>query len=216
LLLGGPPVVLPDRNATSELRAINGANDRAPRDVVLNNQFSPPLFPATTFGEPTAYAQVPVGASQVNVTPVGNPGVLELDTQMTGFIGQRSTLLFNGPAGTLLPLFALDDGRRYNREAKIRFMNVASQFLAVSFVVTFPDGDPSLVSPSATLFPPGVNTYGTLHPGDYDLYLLDGGTGAKLYGPTRFTAAAGGIYGVLAVDGADTTTADALLIDDFP
>jgi len=208
--------VLTDQNAPSELRVINGATDHAPRDVALNSQFSPPLFSATTFGEPTPYAQIPIGASQVNVTPVGNPGVLEADTQITGFVGQRATLLFSGPSGTLLPLFALDDGRRYNREAKIRFMNVASQFIAVSFVVTFPDGDPNLVNPSATLFPPGVGTYGTLHPGDYDLYLLDGATNAKIHGPTRFTAAAGGVYGVLAVDGADTTTADALFHDDFP
>jgi hypothetical protein len=216
LLLGGAPVVLPDRNATSELRAINGANDRAPRDVALNSQFSPPLFPATTFGEPTPYAQVLIGANQVNVTPVGNPGVLELDTQMTGFIGQRATLLFNGPAGTLAPLFALDDGRRYNREAKIRFMNVATQFIAVDFVVTFPDGDPNLQNASSTLFPPGADSYGVLHPGDYDLYLRNAASGVNLYGPTRFTAVAGGIYGVLAVDGADTTTADALFFDDFP
>jgi len=216
LLLGAVPVVLPDQQATSELRSINGATDRAPRDVALNSQFSPPLFSATTFGEPTPYAQVPIGTNHVNVTPVGNPGVLEADTQMTGFVGQRATLLFSGPAGTLLPLFVLDDGRRYNREAKIRFMNVATQFLAVDFVVTFPGGDPNLVNASATLFPPGVDSYGVLHPGDYDLYLRNAASGENLYGPAPFTVAAGGIYGVLAVDGADSTTADARFLDDFP
>jgi hypothetical protein len=35
-------------------------------------------------------------------------------------------------------------------------------------------------------------------------------------GPTRISVAAGGLYGVLVVDGPDTATASVLLLDDFP
>jgi hypothetical protein len=37
-----------------------------------------------------------------------------------------------------------------------------------------------------------------------------------LSGPTPISVLAGGIYGVLAVDGADTATAGVVLFDEFP
>ena len=215
MLLQGASTALFDRDAPSELRALNGATDQVPRDVAVESQFSPPLFSATQFGAPTPYAQVPLGVIKVNVTPVGNPGVLEIDTAITGTSGQRVTMLFSGPAGTLLPAFAVDDGRRLNREAKVRFMNAASQWLAVDFVVTRPGGDPHVLVPLATLFPPGIAPYSTLHAGDYDLYLRQAGTTTTLMGPTRISVAAGGLYSVLAVDGPDTATANAFFLDDF-
>ena len=64
-----------DRNATAEIRVLNGTTDRAPRDFAVDGVFSPPLFSATPFGDPTAYAPVPSTAGMpINVTPAGNPG----------------------------------------------------------------------------------------------------------------------------------------------
>jgi len=216
LLLQGIATVLFDRNAPAELRGIGAATDQAPRDLAVNSQFSPPLFSAMPFAEPTAYAPTPIGVVNVNVTPVGNPGVLELDSRFSTFIGQRMTMLFSGPAGALLSIVAGDDGRRLNRQAKLRFMNSASQFLVINFVLTFPDGDPLQSPPLAQLFAPGISDYVPLPPGDYDLYLLQAGTTTVLSGPTKITVAAGGIYGALAVDGPDTATANVRLLDDFP
>jgi hypothetical protein len=216
LLLQGTLQVLVDRNAPPELRAINGATDQAPRDLAIDSQFTPPLFSSMPFAEPTAYATVPVGTVKVNVTPVGNPGVLELDAVFDAVIGQRVTTLFSGPAGTLVPIFAADDGRRLNREAKLRLMNTASQFLAIDFVVTLPDGDPNQSLPLAQLFSPGMSNYVPLYPGDYDLHLFQSGTTTLISGPTRISVAAGGLYAALAVDGPDTATASVRLLDDFP
>ena len=219
LVLGTVPFLLTDVNAPSELRAINAATDQAPRDLAIDSQFSPPLFSAMPFGDSTPYARVPSAVMKVNVTPVGNQGVLEIDTTLTGTSGQRVTLLFNGPAGTLVPLFAADDGRRFNHEAKIRFMNAASQFLAIDYVVTFPDLTPNEVNevPAlAQLFAPGISSYVPVYPGDYDLYVYAAGTANLLSGPTKFSVAAGGIYGVLAVDGPDTATVRVRILDDFP
>jgi hypothetical protein len=53
-------------------------------------------------------------------------------------------------------------------------------------------------------------------PGEYDLYLYQYATLTIVSGPTRISVADGGIYGVLAVDGADTATANVLLLDAFP
>jgi len=215
LVQGGGSTALFDRNSPSELRTLNGAPDQLPRDVAINSQFTPPLFSATPFAAPTAYKPVPLGAYPVQVTPVGNPGVLEIDTTTVGVIGERVTMLFGGQTGALQPVFAVDDNRRYNREARLRLMNAASQFTAIDFTIVLPDADPNLVFPQATLFPPGAAPYVTLHAGDYDLYMHQVGTPTILLGPTRITLAAGGIYGVLAVDGPDTATASAVYFDDF-
>ncbi|RPI60570.1 MAG: DUF4397 domain-containing protein [Lysobacterales bacterium] len=217
LLLQGLPSILYDRNAIAELRYVNGATDQAPRDVAIDSQFSPPLFSAIPFGEETPYAPYPTAAAKINVTPVGNSGALELDQTLAGVPGQRATMLFAGPAGTLTSAFSVDDGRRLNLEAKLRFMSAVSQFFAVDFVITFPGEDPNVLFPVASLAAPGISSsYVPLAPGEYDLYLRQAGTVTLLSGPTRFTVAAGGLYGVLAVDGPDTATAGVRFLGDFP
>ncbi|HET7609291.1 MAG TPA: DUF4397 domain-containing protein [Gammaproteobacteria bacterium] len=215
MLIQSTPIVLFDRNAPAQLRGINAATDQAPRDLAVDSQFSPPLLPAMPFAEPTAHAPITVGAVKVNVTPVGNPGVLEIDTQFNAIIGQRVTALFTGPAGALLPIFAADDLRRIHREAKLRLMNAAARFPGIDFVITLPDGDPNQAQPVAQLLAPGVSDYVPLYPGEYDLYLFQAGTTTVVSGPTRIRVADGGIYAALALDGPDTSTASVRLLDDF-
>ena len=90
----------------------------------------------------------------------------------------------------------------------------ATQFVAVNFILTFPGDDPFASLPVATLLPPGVSSYTPLHPGEYDLYLIESANLTTVKGPLRINAAAGGIYSVLAIDGPDTATADTLFLDD--
>jgi hypothetical protein len=216
-LVAGTGTILYSVDSTTELRVINGATDRVPRDFVVDSQFAPPLFSAIPFGEPTAYAAVPIRSDlKVNVTPVGNPGVLELDRVYAGVATQRASLMFTGPAGTLTSITAIDDGRRLHTEAKLRFANVASQFAAIDLVITNSGVDPNLVPSLTSLLSPGMSDYLPLPPGDYDVYLRQFAGLTIFSGPTPISVSAGGIYGVLAVDGPDTATAGVVLFDDFP
>jgi len=96
-------------------------------------------------------------------------------------------------------------------------MNAAAQFIGIDFVLTAPDGDPNTSATVAQVFPPGLTVnYTLVDPGEYDLYLYQYASLTILSGPTRISLADGGIYGVLAVDGADTATASVLFLDDFP
>jgi hypothetical protein len=217
LMLQDGSAVIYDRNVTSELRVINAATDTVPRDVAINSVFSPPLFSAAPFAEPTAYAPVALGTQTLNVTPVGNPGVLELEMQIAPTPAQRITVMFTGPAGALLYAAIADDGRRIQGEAKVNFMNAATQFLAVDFVLTATGADPTNIPPVTVLGVPGSPfAYSYFPPGTYDLYLRESTTGALLSGPTAITVDGGGIYGVLATNGPDTATATVTLYDDFP
>lgn len=217
LLLQANPAVLYDRDATAELRVINGAADGQPRDFALDGQFTPPLFGAIPFGGVTAYAPVPVANSQpFNVTPAGNSGVLEIEQTLSMPSAQRATLLFAGETGSLLHVITGDDGRRLFNEAKIRFMNAATQFLALDFLLLDPGADPNLYQGDAALAVPGSSDYAPRAPGEYDLYLRQSGTATIVAGPTRVNLAAGGIYGILAVNGPDTATASVVPFDDVP
>jgi hypothetical protein len=217
MLLQANPALLYDRNATSEIRVINGAADGQPRDFAINGEFTPPLFSAIPFGGVTAYAAVPVASSQpINVTPAGNPGALEIDQVLTTVSGQRATIVVGGETGSLLHVVAGDDGRRIANEAKLRFATAATQFAAIDFVLVEPGVDPNLFAPDSALAVPGYSDYLPRAPGEYDLYLRQTGTTTLVSGPTRLTLAAQGIYGVLAVNGADTATANIILFDDFP
>jgi hypothetical protein len=218
LLVQPSSSLLFDRNEPGELRVINGATDMAPRDFAIHNQFSPPLFANIPFGEPTSFAPVAIAQVPINVTPVGNPGVLELSSTYVPGPFTRSTLLFSGPAGTLTHMIANDDGRRIHDEAKLLFLNAATQFPSVDFIVVEPGvTDLTNVVPIVTLAAPGSGfTYVPFAPGDYDLYLRLTGEATILSGPTRLTLAAEGIYGVLGVNGPDTATAALRFFDDFP
>lgn len=215
ILLQGTGSVLNDRDAPAELRVINAATDQMPRDVAIDNQFSPPLFSNVPFAAPTPYAQTNVRSQPIAVTPVGNPGVLELDQSYNGVATQRATMLFTGPAGALTHTFAVDDGRRLHSEAKVRFMNAAAQFTAVDFVLTSPGDDPNQYAALAALAAPGISAYGQVAPGEYDLYVRENNAATLYAGPMRVSVAAGGIYGVLAVNGPDATTVTMVLLDDF-
>jgi hypothetical protein len=158
-----------------------------------------------------------VASHTINVTPVGNPGVLELNQELVGAVFQRMTLLFGGPAGTLTSSVAFDDGRRIQNEAKLLLSNAATQFTAVEFVLAPPGADPNSVAAQRLLIAPATAVgYDAVAPGDYDLYLRENGSTTLYSGPTRISLAAKGIYGVLAINGPDTATAGVVLFDDFP
>jgi hypothetical protein len=222
MLVGSTRAILYDRNATAEMRVINGATDRQPRDVALGGQFTPPLFSAATFAVPSAYTTIPVAETQdINVTPPGNPGVLELDSDLLNIAaGRRYTMIFTGPAGTLSHFVTDDDGRALPNEAKVRFFDAAPQFPVADLLIMAPDADPLTTAAVAQiqLTAPGAASYVSVPAGEYDLRVFQSAsaTPSTLAGPVRVTLAGGGIYGVIATDGATTTTADLFLIDDFP
>jgi hypothetical protein len=210
--------VLFDVNAPTELRVLNAATDRQPRDFAINREFAPPLFPAAPFGSPTSHAVVPASSAlPINVTPPGNPGVLELDQSLATFTALRYTVFFTGDAGTLTHVLAIDDHRRFYGLAKLRFFNTARQFAeSIELVLVPVGGMPDQFAGQITVLAPGASTHTLLAPDTYDLYLRRSGTNEILSGPTPVTLAARGIYTLLAANGPNNTTAEVVLLNDVP
>jgi len=211
--------VLHSANATSGVRAVNLADDGATRDFAINHEYSPPILPGVAFGTATGYVTVPVSDSlPISVTPVGNPGVLELDSQLVAPAGTLSTVMFAGPAGTLIPQIVTDDRRRIRNEAKLRFFNAANQFTTATELVLLPPGttDQTTIAATTGLVAPAVTDYQYIKPGTYDLLFRETVTNVVRAGPVPVTLADGGIYGVMTLNGPDTATATVVFIDDTP
>jgi hypothetical protein len=209
---------LSNGNSSAAVRVLNAAADAAPRDVAFNGQFNPPLFAAVPFGAATAHVPIAPGADiPINVTPPGNPGVLELDQKNTFTASFKYTVMFSGEAGALTRAFALDDARRLLDEASIVFYNAASQFTGgLDLVFLQPGDDPTLVGSAALTLGAGAIS-GSLNaqPGTYNVYLRQAATSTVVAGPIPVTMAASGIYGFLATNGPDSVTATVTLLHDF-
>ena len=139
LLLQGSSTLLFDRNATHEMRVVNGATDpcRGTSRSTANSRRR--CFPRSR-SRADGIRKDAARLAQINVTPVGNPGVLELNQRYRA--QGQTTLLFTGPRA-LWRVTGLDDGRRIHGEAKLRFLNAVSQFAGLDFVLTLPGGDPT-------------------------------------------------------------------------
>ena len=213
--VGATPLV--DPSFPASVRALNGATDQAPRDVAFDGQFTPPLFAAAAFGAPTSYQPLASGATlTVNVTPTGNPGVLEVTSSVVPVAATVYTTFFTGDAGALNLLFVPDDRRRVLGQAKVTFYDAAPVSTGAEPLFLAPGTDPATAPLTSTLLTPGGVQAMGLAPGTYELWLRQYFTTTILGGPVTVSVDEKGLYGIFLSNNADGTTIDIKLIDGFP
>jgi Domain of unknown function (DUF4397) len=223
-VLNDTSTVLVDQSLQAGVRVINGANDRQPRDVAFNNQFTPPLFSGAVFNAATPYLPIAAGTDvPVNVTPAGNPGVLEITSSFSPQPGAKYTVFFTELAGTLFANLPQDDRRRVKSQAKLTFYDAAGSCAVCDLLVLPPGTDPDtiialdpfyLTDPHPQLTPLSVIPV-TQWAGDFDVVLRPQGTKTVVAGPTRITLRDGGLHGIILTDNPNGTTIDMTFIDDF-
>ncbi len=207
--------ILYDKDVQAGIRVINAATDKGARDVVVNGDYTTPLFPAVAFGTQSAYQNVPVGTVQLNVTPAGNSGSIEFDQALETSPSQLYTVLFAGDAGTLTEVVVPDDHRPIPGQATFRILDAAPQFTTLDFFLVKPGTDITTVLPATTLAAPGSFAFGPIAPATYDLVVRDTTSGTIVAGPQSLTFDSTKFYTVLAVNGASSSSADVILLDDF-
>jgi Domain of unknown function (DUF4397) len=219
LMLQENPAALYSTDSTATVRVINAAADGQPRDFAVNNEFAPPLFSAIPYGTVTSDATVPLASElPINVTPVGNPGALELTSTLATGPAQQYTLVFEGDAGALTYNITTEDRRRIAKESKLQIFDAATQFTTGTEYVLLPPGttDPSTVAAYKGLLAPSVAPFDAVAPGDYELLLRETVTDVVRAGPIPVTFAQGGLYTILTLNGPDTATANVVFLDDQP
>jgi len=212
--LGGDLATLTDVNAVSAVRAINAASDGQPRDLVVDDDFAAPLFPALPYAEPSADAPTAPGARVLKATPAGNPGVVEGESGAALAPGRAHTVLVTGAAGDLDITTVMEDRRRIAGQASLRIFNGAGQFESLDFFILQPGVEIDTVAP-LSLAAGTFSAAGALPPGDFEITIRLAQTQTAAFGPLTVTVEGGGLYSVLAVNGATPDTADVVLFDDF-
>jgi hypothetical protein len=222
--LNDKSAVFVDQSLPAGIRVINGATDRQPRDVAFNNQFTPPLFPGTVLATPTPYAPIAAGTDvPVNVTPAGNPGVLEFTGAFSPTPATSHTMLIAGPTGALFTNIPVDDRRRVKSQAKIVFYDAAASCTLCNVLILLPGKNPDdypALDPTFGSDPYPEITLGSVitateWAGDFEVTIRIQGTKTIVSGPTPITLKDAGLYGIVLTDDPNGTTMDMTLIDDF-
>ena len=217
-LSGGSSLSFVDRDIESGIRVINAISDRSTLDVGIDNEFSPPLFPALSFGTVSADAFITPGTHDLTASPAGNPAVLLVNIPFEIDAGLLGTFFIADPPGATRTSFSVDDHRPIPGEATISLYNAAQLFAFVDIFIA-PNGTDLGTAPPAASLLPGSSLPGLpIAQGDFEVTMRDSGTATVLAGPTPITLNAGGFYGILITDSvsAPGATVDLTLLDDFP
>ena len=203
-----------DPTVDAAVRIINTVSDRNPIDLPIDEQ-TPALFADVPFGTVSDYLPVPAGQHTFTANAAGAPNAAIIDSHtLTLTAGRRYTILVGGDVGAADAFTSVDDLRPVPDRARVHFFNGSAPFTAVDFFLVpagtdFADATGTLVLPDSAV---------ENHPfpaGDYDIMLRQNGSTTILAGPIPVTLAAGGVYGIAAVDSAAGGSLDVVLFDDF-
>jgi hypothetical protein len=206
-----------DRRIKTELRVAHVAPDAGDVDIFAQEDYTQTFVGGLSFKRTSDYQTIDstdLASLELDVTPAGNPGVLLTREQTSLSKGSRATFFLIAPAtGSLDGLKVQDQFRRLAPYAEIRIVN--STRTSLDFYV-IPHGNNVFTStPTETLSGGSSGTVHLLDPGSYDVVMGNAGTDTYVFGPLNVDLAGSGIYTVVAVPTPDTTTVDAVLLDDF-
>lgn len=206
-----------DRRAATLMRAAHVSPSAGNVDIYAQEDYATPLYSNVALNQESAYTLLDptwLASLELDVTPAGNPGVLLARGQLTLAKGARASyFLVQTATGGVNGIEATDGARRLAPYAQLRPVNSFGQSLDF-FVI--PHGNNVYTStPSQTLSTGSIGSFSSLGPGSYDIIVARAGSDTLLYGPRQLDLAGGGIYTIVAVPTAQTTTADLLLLDDF-
>ncbi len=206
-----------DRRVQTLLRMSHVAPAAGNVDVYAQEDYAAPLFANLALEQTTSYTLIDPSALsplELDVTPVGNVGVLLEREQVNLSIGSLSTLfLVNGANGTLNGLLAVDSARRIAPFAQLRVVNTLSQNL--DYYVIPHDNNVFTSTPTEALTAASIGASVQFEPGDYDVFLMRSGTSMIVFGPQEVHMAGSGLYTLVGVPTADITRADILPLGDF-
>jgi hypothetical protein len=214
VIVGSGSLALADKNVPAATRVINTLTDRSSIDFALDGQFSPPLIAGLPFGTISAYQDIPPGEHTLTATVAGNPGAVHAEQNLNFLGGAYTTFVITGEPGGANVFSSVDDQRRLPDVARLRLINGTTLFGSLDFFVVPPGTDIATATPMA-LTPADLPQASPYEPGDYELVLRDTGDQTILAGPIPFTMEAGKLYGLMAIDGADGSTADVVQFEDF-
>ncbi len=206
---------LVDVNVGSGIRVINAVQDRTAIDAGIDMQLAPPLIENIPFGTVSDLALITDGSHSITITPAGQPGVLEVDSDFDATLGAVGTFLVSGSPGALDAIFFDDDFRVIANEAKFRAFNASPLNTSVDVFVLPAGTAPASNNVTATVDEGEASNNQRIAPGDYNLTIRAAGSSTVLAGPTPITIDAQGYYAILLADPLSGSGVDVIFLYDF-
>ncbi|MEO1034547.1 MAG: DUF4397 domain-containing protein [Pseudomonadota bacterium] len=214
------PSALNDASAPAALRSINGAVGIGAIDVFAAADFSAPVHSAVQPREIRDYVDVPAGNTQLQVTPAGNVGVIEIDITPNLVAGNLQTQVVVGSPGDATSALYLEDNRGNFSRVRFRFRSAASNFPLIDVYITDPGVDFADVTPAAVGLPVGGFEFAsTALVGDYEITLVENDGDPEtddttvIAGPIPVTWENGRVYEVLIFDSDTAGQVDVQIAD---
>ncbi|QYK01695.1 DUF4397 domain-containing protein [Shewanella psychrotolerans] len=210
--------VVLDKMAGSDVRVVHGVADAPAVDVFLDGAATPAVD-MLAFGETTDYLNVPEGDHTVTVAADADSSLVVIDKAPVNLTaGQSYSVLAVGSLGddAIQPWVFMENRRAVATEAKLNVAHASYSAGNVDIYLT-PSDDISEAMPALTDVP-FMTASGSLSitPGDYVVSVTPTGTKTVAIGPLNISLAAGGLYGVAAVDGqGGGAPLGVILMDDF-
>lgn len=216
--LDNAQLVLLDKMAGSDVRVVHAVADAPEVDVFLDGA-STPAVDMLAFGNATGYLNVPEGTHTVTVAADADNSVVVIDeAEVTLNAGDSYTVMAVGSLGgdDIQPWVLMENRRSVATEAKLNVAHASYSAGNVDIYLTESD-DISEATPALTNVP-FMAASGSLSvaPGDYVISVTPTGTKTVAIGPLSVSLAAGGLYGVAAVDAqGGGAPLSVILMDDF-
>ncbi|HEX9876624.1 MAG TPA: DUF4397 domain-containing protein [Gammaproteobacteria bacterium] len=215
-VVGAGDAELVDGNLDPGIRVINAVDGGGAIDAGIDTELDPPVIANVASLTMSDYATIPAGDHELNVTPAGNPGVLETEAAFTAPLGRLGTWLVSGEPGTVFAGFDVDDRRVLPNEAKLNLYDGSTEFDNVDVFIVEPGTDIDGVDPTMVTGALGTRVLGRRFvPGNYELILRETDTDSVVGGPVDISLADGGYYSVLLTNAAGGGALDVTLLDDF-
>lgn len=203
------PLSLNDLSAPAALRFVNGAIALGSVDVVADGEFAQPLHAAVQPGEIRDYAELANLDPQIQITPAGNPGVIEFDQTLSLAAGNQQTLVVAGASGAVSTAVYLEDNRGIAPRTRVRIRNLAVNASSLDvYVTTRGGGIAEALAAFLALPATGVEFQTSLVGGDFDVIVVENDSNADtvdetvIAGPVAVNWPNSQVFEVLVFDGA--------------
>lgn len=216
--LADQQALLLDEMSGSDVRVIHAVADAPAVDIFVDGATTPAVD-MFSFGSVTDYLNLADGAHTVTVAADADNSVVVIDEAALSLEkGQSYSVLATGSLGDMdiNPWVVMEEGRRVATEAKINIAHASYSAGNVDIYLT-PDSDISSATPVLSDIP-FLAASGSLSvaPGNYVVSVTPTGSKTVAIGPLDISLAAGGLYGVVAVDATGGgAPLGVILLDDF-
>jgi len=208
----GPTILLPDTRFPAQVQFTQASQTLGTVDIYNDEALTNLIVDGLAYQATSPAQDIAASASEVTVTADGNPGVIQIESDLVTIRGTRNEYIAIGDADNLRAIYAPFDRTPVEIFAKVSMFNAVEtqDFIDVYIVdagVSIDDELPRLTAAFAV----NTNSF-ALVPGSYDLIVTENGEKTPLAPPLRLDLADGDVVRAITFATADPNVVNVALL----